>query len=264
MFMDIMSNDGWIGLFKKSLKGDRRDDPGKQDAKLRFISGVNHELRGPINGINGLIWLLETTELNEEQKKYLASLRHSSDEMLRILYDTVDMARLEQGEFPVKNEEVQVSPLINDVLTSFIMPAASRKLLLHSHVAHQLETSVHCDPQRLKQVINGALLYLVKSLCHGELLVKCQVTEENFPKLRLEFSETTKGIPHEVLLRFQAMTTNLTMDSRYDEGPLGHAVFVAVQVARALRGHMGVDLGQTAPGHIWAEIPVKSILARQA
>ncbi|MEI2421421.1 histidine kinase dimerization/phospho-acceptor domain-containing protein, partial [Arthrospira platensis SPKY2] len=124
-----------------------------KDAKYRFLSKINHEIRSPLNGIIGFTDLLTTTEPTQVQKEYLHNINLSGKALLGIINDILDFSQLDAGKLELNKIQTNIVELIEDVITVMKFQADLKKIELKLIYPEQLPEIIEADPVRLKQVL---------------------------------------------------------------------------------------------------------------
>ena len=165
----------------------------------RFIASVSHELRTPMTSIIGYGELLEDTTLDAKQKRYVQSIKQSSNYLLSLINDLLDVAKF-------KDKRIELNPKVTDI-TDIISDCA---ILIESKIAEgvnfhvQLPTydfKIKADEKRLKQIILNLLSNAAKFTKKGSInLYVDEIIEgrENQLELTIHIEDTGNGIPQEV------------------------------------------------------------------
>lgn len=148
-------------------------------SKSLFLSTMSHEIRTPLNAILGSSELLEETQLSQEQRQLLGSLRSAGDTLLGMLNNVLDFSKFEFGRMQLEQREFLLSDLVREIETLF-MPLATRKGLKFILRGPDLDRSVIGDSLRLKQVLINLLGNAVKFTERGsiELNIQPQPSDE--------------------------------------------------------------------------------------
>jgi signal transduction histidine kinase len=96
--------------------------------KSRFLANMSHELRTPFNGVFGMLSLLGTTSLNDQQADYLRTANASANHLLNVLNDILDLSALEDGKISLHTAPVEIAPLLREV-SEVMRPQAEQKQL---------------------------------------------------------------------------------------------------------------------------------------
>ncbi len=170
----------------------------KNNAKNIFVANMSHEIRTPLNGILGFLHLLETTELNQEQKDYLNEIKNSSEILLITLNDILDFSKAEANKIILE----QVSFNLKDLIKNLSVYAKSNKnsnVEIISDYDENIPENVIGDNIRLYQVLLNLLNNAKKFTEKGYIKISAEVTEKDNDNLKILFkvSDTGIGIPEE-------------------------------------------------------------------
>ena len=163
-------------------------------AKSQFLSHMSHELRTPLNGIIGSTNLLLQDKFLPGQKDQLSILKYSSEHMLSLINDILDLSKLEAERIQLEKVEVNIPELVNKISTPFVPQYEIKGVGFEVKVDPRLKTSVLGDPTRLNQVLTNLLSNALKFTSKGtvKLEVKAKKIRNDFHTI--EFSVTDSGI----------------------------------------------------------------------
>ena len=140
--------------------------------KSAFLANISHEIRTPINGINGFSKLLEKPELSgEKQKLYLDVIRKSSDRMLRIINDLIDISIIEAGEIKVKKEPTSVNSIMNELFTfyKYSTQKSDVKIILKNELNME-DSIINADKGRVSQILSNLIDNALKVTISGQII----------------------------------------------------------------------------------------------
>jgi signal transduction histidine kinase/ActR/RegA family two-component response regulator len=162
--------------------------------KSQFLSHMSHELRTPLNGIIGSTNLLLQDAFLPAQKDQLSILKYSSEHMLSLINDILDLSKLEADRIQLEKAEVDLSELIHKITTPFVPQYERKGVTFEVEVDPRLRTSVIADPTRLNQVLSNLLSNALKFTNSGnvKLDVMAKLIKSDF--YHIEFSVTDSGI----------------------------------------------------------------------
>ncbi len=132
-------------------------------AKSEFLSNMSHELRTPLNHIMGFTELIlgkNFGELTETQEEYLTDIYKSSEHLLSLVNQVLDVSKIEAGKLDLNKSEINLKRILEQCL-SFVDKAAARNIRLTTDISQIPETIV-ADELRLKQIIYNLLSNAVK------------------------------------------------------------------------------------------------------
>ncbi len=123
------------------------------EAKSTFLANMSHEIRTPMTGVLGMAELLRGTELDEKQRGYAEAISRSGDLMLRLVNDSLDLARIEAGKFELDRRALDPAQVVREVV-ALEQPLAEKKgLTLLFSVGDSVPAWVSGDAMRINQVL---------------------------------------------------------------------------------------------------------------
>ncbi|MGN0774471.1 MAG: response regulator [Candidatus Ventricola sp.] len=132
-------------------------------AKSTFLSNMSHDIRTPMNAIVGFTTLAIANAANAEKvKDYLGKILASSNHLLSLINDVLDMSRIESGKIQLEETEVNLSDLLHDIKTIIGGQIHAKQLELYMDVVDVTDEDVFCDRTRLNQVLLNLLSNAIK------------------------------------------------------------------------------------------------------
>ncbi|MBW8308175.1 MAG: response regulator [Candidatus Paracaedibacteraceae bacterium] len=141
------------------------------EAKTTFISHISHEIRNPLNGIIGLLDLMGEDPLNPENPEYIKGAQSASSTLISLLNDTLDIAKIEAGQFKLENIEFNPFRVAQEVVQPFLLQAKKKGVALNLMVASEIPDHLVGDPTRLRQIFSNLLSNALKFTENGAINV---------------------------------------------------------------------------------------------
>lgn len=139
-------------------------------AKSRYLTGISHELRSPLNAILGYAQLLEKDkQIPEHYQNPLSVIRRSSEHLADLIEGLLDISRIEAGRLELSRDNVNLPMLLNQIVNMFTLQANAKGLELNYQLLSSLPESVKTDEKRLRQLLINLLSNAVKYTQQGQI-----------------------------------------------------------------------------------------------
>ncbi len=166
------------------------------EAKSMFLANMSHEIRTPLNGIVGFTELLKDTELHDEQREFIDIIEKSSENLLEIINNILDLSKIESNKLEI--EEIVFNPIdeFESAVEVYAVRASEKHIDLACYVDPSLERPLKGDPTKIKEVIINLLSNAVKfTNSGGSISVDIRrVAGETLNRARVRFQVKDNGI----------------------------------------------------------------------
>lgn len=177
------------------LEGERLAAEHADVAKSEFLANMSHELRTPMNAIIGIVALLDRgTPLDDKQKKLLAVLRLSSDSLLNLINDLLDVAKIESHELVLEANPINIADIVSEVGSIMSVRAAEKDLMLNIKCAPRKDLHIKGDAMRLQQVLTNLVSNAVKFTDEGFVNILVHIENRADGKRQVVIDVVDSGI----------------------------------------------------------------------
>jgi len=197
-------NGGVIVVFditqRKKLEREMREARKAAEAGLELrksiLANVSHELRTPVNAIVGMSALLSATPLNDQQREYLKTMRFSSDSLLVLIDDLLDVSRIESGKVELEFIEFDVRDNFSQLTKGLNLRAEEKGLKFSWEIEAGVSNCLRGDVHRLNQVLTNLISNAIKFTENGnvQLSVGRVSAAHSVQRIRFEVKDTGIGI----------------------------------------------------------------------
>jgi signal transduction histidine kinase/CheY-like chemotaxis protein/HPt (histidine-containing phosphotransfer) domain-containing protein len=185
--------------------------------KEHFLANISHEIRTPMNAISGLTKILLRKDPTIKQKEYLDAIKTSSDILLVIINDILDLSKVQSGKMIFEKTDFKIAPLVSSITDLLNSRAEEKGLKLFTQYDDNIPEILIGDPVRLNQIILNLVSNAIKFTEKGEihLIVNCIERFDNSAKIEFIVKDTGIGIPQEIIpVIFESFTQASTEITR--------------------------------------------------
>jgi PAS domain S-box-containing protein len=232
-------------LVEATNQAEKMADEAKQAtiAKSEFLANMSHEIRTPMNGVIGMIELLLTARLTEEQNEYLKIIQNSGNALLAIVNDILDYSKIEAGRLDLETIDFNLRRLTDEVNDLMALRAQEKGLEYLSVIKADVPLFLIGDPVRLRQILINLVGNSIKFTEQGEVLIDISLMSENETDATIRFSviDTGIGIPIDTQTRIFESFSQADGSTTRKYGGTGLGLAISRQLVKMMNGEIGVE-----------------------
>ena len=225
----------------------RREAVQASKIKSEFLANTSHEIRTPLNSIIGFSKLMLKTSLSTQQQDYLQNIRKSSDGLLTLINDVLDLSKIEAGKLVLDYVSFDITETLEETLQILAPGAHDKGLELLQIVYSDVPRQLLGDPLRLKQILTNLISNAIKFSEQGNIVVRIanEIADTQQTLLKIEVTDPGKGLPNNNQMIFNTFTQ---LDSSSTRKYAGTGLGLAI--SRKIAEQMGGDIGyHSEPGN---------------
>ena len=211
--------------------------------RSQFLANMSHELRTPMNGVIGMISLLEETELTPRQRMYVETIRMSGEAQVAVINHILDFSKIEADRLELQIAPFDLRVCVEDALDLAAATLGAKPVELSYEIDRALPARYLGDAVRLRQVLINLLNNAAKFTERGEVTVRVDTTSAG--QLRMAVADTGPGIPPDRIEWLFEPFTQMAAAPGQGQGGSG----LGLAICRQLVDLMGGTIGATSePG----------------
>lgn len=230
--------------YERELLRERQKAEQATLSKTEFISTLSHEIRNPINSIQGIAYLLERGgPLSPQQMELLQLLRRSAENLLSLVNDILDFGKIEAGKSSLEERSFDLRQLVNGVVQPLRIQTEAKGLDLVVHVDDRVPAQLLGDPIKIGQVLTNLLGNAIKFTESGLVALMLRVQESLPDATSIEFQvlDTGIGIAPDQLAHIFDDYTQAHLDIGPKYGGTGLGLAISKKLVELQGGQITVD-----------------------
>ena len=247
----------------EAAKEDKQTALQANEAKSLFLANMSHEIRTPLNGIVGFTELLKTTDMTDEQHEFLSIIDKSSENLLSIINNILDLSKVESNKVEIENIVFDAEEEFESAVETYGVGAAEKNIDLNFYMDPTISRKLKGDPTKIKEVLINLLSNAIKFTSYGgEINVEIKKGEsDNETKSKILFSVQDNGIgmTREQQSRiFDAFSqADITVTRKY--GGTGLGLTLSSQFVELMGGELELESAKDHGSTFYFSLPIEEV-----
>lgn len=228
-------------------------------AKTDFLANMSHEIRTPMNAIIGFSSLLQQTPLTMQQQQYLKKIKNSSDNLLLLINDILDLTKVEAGKLELEDIEFDLNEQLERLSGLFSDMSEHKQLEVIIDKDAAVPDSLRGDPLRLGQVLVNLVNNAIKFTERGEVVLKIYICNQSESHLCFQVIDTGIGIIPEQLDRLFHSFTQVDASTTRKYGGTGLGLSITHHLVQLMKGSVEVSSQPGRGSTFTVRLPLQAV-----
>jgi signal transduction histidine kinase/CheY-like chemotaxis protein/HPt (histidine-containing phosphotransfer) domain-containing protein len=237
-YVELESKNKQIAAEKEEAERQWHRAEQSERFKQMFLANMSHEIRTPMNAIVGMTNLLLTESQSEKNLRYLNAIKHSSDTLLVVINDVLDLSKIEAGKLRLEAVPFDLYQQLELMREMFELKTKEKKLQLKIRIDPAVPRNLTGDPHRLTQVLINLLGNAVKFTQKGSVSIGIEIAAKN--QYRFAISDTGIGISADKLNSIFESFTQAESDTTRQYGGNGLGLTISQKLVELMGGKITV------------------------
>jgi len=251
----------------ETAKDDKVTALRANEAKSLFLANMSHEIRTPLNGIVGFTEILRSTELTSEQDEFLSIIDKSSENLLNIINNILDLSKIESNKIEIENTVFDAAEEFESAIETYAVAASEKNIDLNYYMDPTISSKLKGDPTKIKEILINLLSNAIKFTSYGgeiNLIIKKTHEESDLnPRIAFSVQDDGIGMTKEQQSRiFEAFSqADVSVTRKY--GGTGLGLTISSQFVELMGGDLELESAKDQGTTFFFSLPLEEIISNE-
>ena len=236
------------------------------EAKSLFLANMSHEIRTPLNGIVGFTEILRSTDLTEEQDEFLSIIDKSSENLLSIINNILDLSKIESNKIEIENIVFDAEAEFESAVETYAVAATEKNIDLNYYMDPMISSKLKGDPTKIKEIIINLLSNAVKFTSYGgeiNLTIRKIVDEDDISRIEFSVQDNGIGMTKDQQSRiFDAFSqADVSVTRKY--GGTGLGLTISSQFVELMCGELKLESAKDHGTTFYFSLPLEEVVSTE-
>ncbi|RLA70937.1 MAG: hybrid sensor histidine kinase/response regulator [Epsilonproteobacteria bacterium] len=236
------------------------------EAKSLFLANMSHEIRTPLNGIVGFTEILRSTDLTEEQDEFLSIIDKSSENLLSIINNILDLSKIESNKIEIENIVFDAAEEFESAVETYAVAATEKNIDLNYYMDPLISAKLKGDPTKIKEIVINLLSNAVKFTSYGgeiNLVIKRIVDENETSHVHFSVQDNGIGMTKDQQSRiFDAFSqADVSVTRKY--GGTGLGLTISSQFVELMGGDLELESAKDHGTTFYFSLPLEEVTSTE-
>ena len=222
-----------IVALKDNLRRRNKELNQALEVKSQFLANMSHELRTPMNGVIGMLDIIDRKQSLTDLKQHVHIAKSSAKTLLVLVDEILDYSKLEAQKIDIEAIDIETQDLLHTVLSAFYTQFHKKGVELRCELKNSIPKTIQGDPFRIQQVLNNLVSNALKFTHKGHVIIECQWLSHQ-RCLEFSVSDTGVGIAPEMLKHIFMAFSQADISTTRKHGGTGLGLAISDQLCQLM------------------------------
>ncbi len=270
--IDLDTHEGTKEAYKfledlvETAKDDKLIALQANEAKSLFLANMSHEIRTPLNGIVGFTEILRSTNLTEEQNEFLSIIDKSSENLLSIINNILDLSKIESNKIEIESIVFDAAEEFESAVETYAVAATEKNIDMNYYMDPMIPAKLKGDPTKIKEIIINLLSNAVKFTSYGgevNLEILRVIDENDVPRIQFTVRDNGIGMTKDQQSRiFDAFSqADVSVTRKY--GGTGLGLTISSQFVELMGGKLELESAKDHGTSFFFSLPLEEVASAE-